>query len=92
MGKHHISDPLEIEVAKILDEVGVLYIHESQRKGNGPALDFYLPDHDLYIEVKQYHADRSSRQLSMADNVILIQGSGSIKFLKGLKNRNNHTT
>jgi myo-inositol-1-phosphate synthase len=84
----HFGDDLEKQVADLLIERGVKFLHESQyNKGQDRVLDFYLPDFDVYIEVKQFHTERSSGQLSSQDNVILIQGRKSIEFLKQLKNR-----
>ena len=76
----HFNDPLEIAVAEILDKAGIRYIHESQN--NGSRLDFYLPDHDLYIEVKKYHTPRVDSQLATKDNIILIQGANGVRFLR----------
>lgn len=78
----HFNDPLEIAVAEILDKAGIRYIHESQN--NGSRLDFYLPDHDLYIEVKKYHTPRVDSQLATKDNIILIQGANGVRFLRDM--------
>lgn len=78
----NISDALEQQIANILDFCNIKYVHESEN--NGSNLDFYLPDHNIYIEVKRYHSDRSNKQLSGKDNIILIQGMESINFLKKL--------
>lgn len=79
MRKIHFSDHLEKQLAEALENSGIEYIHESE-KGN-QNLDFYLPYFDLYIEVKQYHSDRISKQMSSKDNVIAIQGIKSVNFL-----------
>lgn len=80
MREIHFADHLEKEVASILDQKGIHYIHESE--GNGSTIDFYLPGYDVFIEVKQFHAERVLKQLSSKDNVILIQGKKSLSFLK----------
>lgn len=75
----HFSDHLEKQIAQAFDEVGIEYIHESE---NGEQdLDFYLPFFDVYIEVKQFHADRIARQMSSKDNVIAVQGRKSVELL-----------
>lgn len=80
--KIHYSDYLEETIGDLLTKYNIRFIHESQ----GAALDFYLPDHDIHIEVKQFHADRVLKQLAAQDNVILIQGRKSIEFLKTMLN------
>ena len=72
MAKRNIRDPIEQIIAKALEQAGIGFIHESE--GHQPPLDFYLPQQDIYIEVKQYHSDRIARQMAQADNVIVIQG------------------
>lgn len=55
----------------------------------GSGLDFYLPDLDIYIEVKQFHSDRIAKQMARRPNVIAIQGRGAVltfcAMLKGPK-------
>ncbi|MCY1374892.1 hypothetical protein D9M68_551420 [compost metagenome] len=80
--KKHISDFLEQSVADILAFHKIKFIHESEN--NKSNLDFYLPDFDVYIEVKQYHSDRVLKQLSGKEDIILIQGKKSISMLKEL--------
>lgn len=75
----HFSDHLEKQIAQAFDDVGIEYVHESE--SNEQDLDFYLPFFDVYIEVKQYHADRIARQMSSKDNVIAVQGKKSVELL-----------
>ncbi|MGJ1366298.1 hypothetical protein [Sphingobacterium spiritivorum] len=84
------SDFLEQSVADCLKELDIKFIHESQN--NGSNLDFYLPDFDVYIEVKQFHTERIGNQLSTKDNVIVFQGKKTIQFLKLLVKKNEKTT
>ena len=70
---------VEEQLAKTLDDVGIQYVHESENKEQ--RLDFYLPFFDVYIEVKQYHSERISDQMSSKDNVIALQGIKSVQFL-----------
>lgn len=74
----HYSDGLERQLGEALTKAGIRFVHESQNKAQG--LDFYLPDHDVYIEVKRYHAERIERQMASKDNVIAIQGKPSLDF------------
>jgi hypothetical protein len=75
----HFADHLEKRVAEVLDKAEIEFVHESENKEQG--LDFYLPFFDVYIEIKQFHADRISRQMSSKDNVIAVQGTKSVNLL-----------
>lgn len=77
--KIHFSDNLEKSIAEALEKSGIDFIHESENKLQ--QLDFYLPSLDVYIEVKQYHSERISKQMSYKDNVIAVQGKYSVAFL-----------
>lgn len=66
-----MTDPMENIIASALDRAGIRYFTENK---NHAKLDFYLPDHDLYIEAKQFHSERTSRQTAQIPNVIVIQG------------------
>jgi len=68
-----ISDPLEAYVAGGMDRAGIRYFHEKEPE-NTTALDFFLPDDSLYIEVKAMHAERVGKQMEQAQNVIVLQG------------------
>lgn len=76
--KIHFADHLEEALANFLTSKGVSFIHESQNKDQ--VLDFYLPGHGVYIEVKQYHAERVAKQLAAQEEVILIQGKKALDF------------
>lgn len=67
-----INDPIERIVADGLGRAKIRYIHESHH--GGPPLDFYLPDYDIYLEVKQLHSDRIAKQMAQVPNIIAIQG------------------
>lgn len=73
-----ITDPIEIIVAAALDAAGVRYVTGDQPGGVG--LDFYLPDLNLHIEVKQFHSPRIAEQMSRAGNVIAIQGEAAARW------------
>ena len=86
MREIHFSDHLEKKVAEALEEVGIEFIHESESKEQ--ALDFYLPSFDVFIEIKQFHADRISRQMLSKDDVIAVQGMKSVNLLVEMLLRN----
>lgn len=70
-------DPMEEATEKWLLTNGIRY----ERMDAGIGLDFFLPDFDLYIEVKRFHSPRIGEQMSRAENVIAIQGIKSFNFL-----------
>jgi hypothetical protein len=76
MEKETFSDHLEKQLADCLKAAQVQYRHESLVPGQ--RLDFYLPDFDVYIEVKQFYSDRLTEQLKAHDNVILLQGRKAV--------------
>ncbi len=77
----HTTDPVELMIADGLRSRGIRFTHESENKAQG--LDFYLPDLDLLIEVKQYSSDRTGRQIAGRENVVLVQGKPAARaFLK----------
>ncbi len=75
----NITDPLEQLVADALTEAGIFFKHESE--GDTKNLDFYLPNHGVYIEVKGGHSDRVAEQMSRDFNVIAVQGVKSVHLL-----------
>jgi hypothetical protein len=81
MNKIHSNDPLEVILANALQENGIDFIHESEGKYR---LDFYLPKLDVFVEVKRFHSDRTGTQMSLHDNIILLQGEKSVKFFVDL--------
>ena len=81
MENQHYSDELEKAIGDELINQGIVFERIHQR------LDFYLPEFDIYLEIKKYHSERSNSQLSSQDNVILIQGKKSVDFfIKLLRN------
>ena len=66
------NDPCELIVADALTRAGIKFTHESENKAQG--LDFYLPEYDLLIEVKQFASERTADQLRGQVNVMLLQG------------------
>jgi hypothetical protein len=78
----HYSDNLEESVAMALDYADIKFVHESENKPQ--RLDFYLPEHNVYIEVKKFHADRISEQMATQNNVVAVQGSAAVDFINKL--------
>ena len=76
-----IEDPLEMEVARILDEARVAYIHESSSPHQ--RLDFYLPAYGVYIECKAYSTDRTAEQIK-DKKVIVLQTMEAVKTFGSL--------
>ncbi len=76
-------DPMEQLIEQALIDAGISY-RTDRGGGNEARLDFHLPDHDLYIEVKRWHSERASAQLSRAPHVILVQGETAIRWLADL--------
>jgi len=70
------NDPVEILIANGLDKAGIEYVSPCKNT----RLDFYIPDHDIYIECKRFHSDRISEQMSRVENVIAIQGMEAAEF------------
>ena len=79
----------ELLVAKWLDENNITWQHEVQTfsyKWNGDRTyfpDFYLPEEDLYIEVKGYKTDRDDAKWKSVPNLLVI----GLKEIKEIKNK-----
>lgn len=75
------TDPMEMIIEKALLEIEEPYLtgHEVQNK-----LDFYLPNYNVYIEVKRFHSDRIAAQTARAPNVIVAQGPQAVQMLADL--------
>lgn len=71
-------DPIEKIVADAMTRNKVRFVEEPDPICK--RLDFYLPDYDVYIEVKQFHAERIAEQMGRVDNIIAIQGEGAAKM------------
>ena len=74
-------DPMEKLVADALRAAGIRFVEENETP---ERLDFYLPDFDVFIEVKQFHSDRIGEQMSRAPNVIAAQGAAAVGLLAKL--------
>lgn len=73
-----IRDPVEREVALGLRDARIAFSMGT----NEARLDFFLPEHGVYIECKQYHTLRIAEQMSRANNVIVIQGIAAAKLFR----------
>ena len=74
------NDPLEEQLAHALEQAGIDFACEDDPR-NTKRLDFYLPQHDLYIEVKRMHTERLTDQMSRAENIIAVQGPAAVEWL-----------
>jgi len=80
------TDPMEHLIEQALLDAGIAYATEDNPL-NAAKLDFYLPDLDLYIEVKRLHTPRIAEQTARVENVIVAQGSDAVTALeKRLRN------
>lgn len=75
-----MDDPMEIAMASALRDAGIRFVLDDA----GSGLDFYLPDFDVYIEVKQFHSDRIAEQMARRKNVIAVQGIPSVAVFRRL--------
>lgn len=81
-----LSDPMEKIIQAALESADIAYTTDVGG-GNPVGLDFYLPDHDLHIEVKQFHTPRIAEQMARAPNVIAVQGVVAAKWIAALIDR-----
>lgn len=72
------GDPMEAMMRSALIDAGITFVEDED---NPTSLDFYLPDADLHIEVKQFHTDRIAEQMSRAPNVLVAQGGAAVSWL-----------
>lgn len=74
--KHKLNESEKI-IADALASANIQYVFNKAPE----QLDFYLPDFDVFIEVKTFHSGRIAEQMSRAPNVIAVQGVVAAKFL-----------
>lgn len=77
-GSKTTKDPMESAFQKACDDAGIECCRDDNYKGCS-GLDFYLPGHDVYVEVKQMHTPRIAEQMSRKDNIIVLQGLGAVR-------------
>lgn len=78
------ADPVEREVALTLAKHGIRYHRDLRHPMTGRVLDFFLIDHDLFVEVKQFHTDRLEQQIAGVTNVLVVQGMPAAKAFGAL--------
>ena len=75
--------PLEQRIAKALDTAGIRYC--TDHEGGVPeALDFFLPNFGVHIEIKGGHSERIAGQMARSKNVIVAQGSTAVELLAAM--------
>lgn len=72
------SDPIERIVYESLE--GAIMDGTPGMHGATKHLDFYLPEHDIYIECCAAYTPRKIEQASRAENVIIIQGKKAAEY------------
>lgn len=82
----------EVSVAKWLDDEGIIWTnkitvpfsYQWQEKLHLYFPDFYLPEKDLYIEVKGYERDRDRAKWKVVPNLIVLKAKEIQQIQKGL--------
>lgn len=80
------ADDLETDLGRALTTAGIPHTHESECPGQ--RLDFFLPEDNLYIEIKRYHSPRIATQAAHADNIIFLQGKPAVDFFIKMISKN----
>lgn len=62
-GKYNMRSTWEVKVAQLLTEAGIQFEYEPKKIGNYIP-DFYLPERDLWIEVKGFMNQRSIEKIA----------------------------
>jgi hypothetical protein len=78
---------LEKQMANLLRSADIDFTRPERDRSDPTTLDFYLPDFDLYIEVKQFHTDRITRQLAAVPDrktAIMLMGPSAISDFERL--------
>lgn len=82
----------ELQVAKSLDDAnikytnsvyGIPYFWNETNSWHTYFPDFYLPEYDLYVEVKGYQRERDLDKWSSVENLIVLKGSEINALQKG---------
>lgn len=89
---HTLNGKWELEVAKWLDSCNVVWtniihqeiFYEWQNRQHRYFPDFYLPEKNLYIEVKGYERDRDRCKWSVVSNLLVIKAKEIQQIQKGL--------
>jgi hypothetical protein len=78
------KDPVERLVECALRAAGVAFERDKELEPGRHSIDFYLPDHDLWIEVCQMHTPRKIEQMARVTNCVLIQGMEAARGFSAL--------
>lgn len=76
------DDPIELAMVALLERSGIPYTRPDRQPDNPNNMDFYLSEHDIYIEVKQFHSDRITKQLATIyerSTAIVLVGPDCVK-------------
>lgn len=82
--RNGVPCPLETSVESFLRSRNIRFSRPETDQMDRTNLDFYLPDFNLYIEVKLYHTPRIAEQLSRVPehrNVMVLVGRQSFSQL-----------
>ena len=79
-----MGDPVENIISKALDREGIKYERDVQSPNGRNHIDFYLPDHGLWVEVCQFHSPRKIKQMDRLPNAILVQGIGAANIFSDM--------
>ena len=74
----------------VLNGAGITFTRPEGDKADPTTLDYYLPDLDLYIEVKQFHSDRIAKQLSAVPQMtsaLVLVGPKSVEAFSVLASK-----
>jgi hypothetical protein len=74
------TDPMERLIESALIDARIPYLTDMGGEVES-ALDFYLPAHEVHIEVKRFHTPRVGAQMSRAQDVIVAQGERAVRLL-----------
>lgn len=80
-----MTDPIERIVMEALEQRGVAFVGENDSRAR--YLDFYLPEYDTHIEVKQFHTPRTASQMERSDNIIVIVGRKAAESFREMLNK-----
>jgi hypothetical protein len=72
---------LEKQLDALLTKAGIGFTRPDRDRHDPTNLDFYLPDFNLYVEVKQYHSPRITGQLAQVPrqvSAIVLQGPNAV--------------
>ncbi len=85
--ENYMNDPLEMKLSKVLDDSGLQYTRPERDRNDPSNLDFYIPNLDLYIEVKAYHTQRIWNQVERTpdkSSILVLIGRRSVEAFREL--------